>query len=566
MNVFVLTEPSSVHFLGMFAIMSFQRVRRLRVLKFLWMEDSWMRRKVPPLTTLCTKANYVKKPVRYTSIKKAKPKTINDIARLLQQKTKETKERKQSVIPAAAQKAATSSTTKPATPNQFNDQSDAKATIVSNSKVKTSTSTLPEKVSVEHSEYVAPVDTKQVQYIIDVEAALNAASKLHVSASKTFCKTTPDTAIIDSAVDFAYSKGDDQMAMEGLHNKTYKEISNAKDPAPKAIDSGVDSPTSNAPHEPLAQEEVSELSSTNTKEVIPSCEDVGSAFKKLTPEVVDEIVNMPEVMVTSKVMATPEASSAHEDGHLEESFTASEVVTVTNASTFANIARAQYSSQPQSTQSQDFIAPKWSSNVNADKTPSSQEIINQTFGSFTFGTSESIMDISSAEAVAVACGEVPSLSEVCHKEAIPVSDAIPEVSLFKSDEDLPLVETKFASLSKEVKAAGMTEMSGDAQSSINPKEPIVAQTDVLEEEVQKEPFEEFPEAQLDPIKRLFLDKIREFSTKSQASGGLVDVGQEYEKVFNEELTKLQRLYGGGDLSNFPEFKFSEPVLDESSSK
>ncbi|XP_056107273.1 ATP synthase-coupling factor 6, mitochondrial [Rhinichthys klamathensis goyatoka] len=72
--------------------------------------------------------------------------------------------------------------------------------------------------------------------------------------------------------------------------------------------------------------------------------------------------------------------------------------------------------------------------------------------------------------------------------------------------------------------------------------------------------------QLDPVKRLFLDKIRVYSTKRQASGGLVDAGPEYENVFNEELTKLQRLYGGGDLSKFPEFKFSEPVLDESNSK
>ncbi|XP_048052368.1 uncharacterized protein si:dkey-22n8.3 isoform X2 [Megalobrama amblycephala] len=540
----------------MFAIMSFQRVRRL---KFLWLEASWIQRKVPALTPLCTKANNVKKPVRYTSIKKAKPKTINDIARLLQQKTKETKERKQSVIPAL--KAATS-TTKPATPHQLNDQSDAKATV-SNAKVQTSTSTLPAIVTVEcSSESATLVDTKPVQYIVDVEAvtgsSLNVASKLPVAASRTFCETTPDTVLIDSAVDFAYSKCVDQMAMEGLHNKTCTEISNATDAAPKAVDSGVESPTSNVPQEASTQgdttaniSQVPELSSTNTKEISPSSEDVASASKKLKPEV-DEIVNMPEVMANSEV------SSAHEDGHLEESFSDSEVVTVTNAST-------QYSSQP--SQSQDFIAPNWPSNVNADKTPSSQEIINQAVGSFPVGAVESIMDISSIEGVAVACGEVPTLREVCHEEAIPVSDPIPEASLFKSTDDLPVVETISASLSKAVKVDDMSEMSGDAQSSINLKDPILAQTDVLEEEMQKEEaFEELPEAQLDPIQRLFLDKIREYSTKSQASGGPVDAGPEYEKAFNEELTKLQRLYGGGDLSKFPEFKFSEPVLDESSSK
>ncbi|XP_077102331.1 uncharacterized protein LOC143753653 [Siphateles boraxobius] len=549
----------------MFAVMSFQRVRRLRVLKFLWLDDSgW---KVPLLTPLCTKANNVKKPVRYTSIKKAKPKTIIDIARVLQQKTKETKERKRSVISAAALKAATS-TTKPATPNQPNDQSDTKATIVSNAEVQTSTSTLSAKVYVEgSSESATPVDTKPVQYIVDVEAvtgsSLNMASKLPVAAGGTyFCESAPATALLDSAVDFAYSKCVDQMAMGGLHNKSYTDISNVKDAAPKAVVSGVESPASNAPQEPSTQEDmttntsrVSELSSTSTKEVIQSSEDAASASKKLTPEAVvvsDEIVNMPEV--TSKAMATPEVSSAHEDGHLlEESFSVSEVVTVTDASTFVNITQPQYSSQPQFTQSQDLIASNWSSNVNADKTISSQEIINQAFGSF---PAEYIMDISSADAVAVACGEVPTLREACHEEAMPVSDPIiPEVSLFKSTEDLPVVETISAS-----------EKSGDAQSSINPKDPILAQTDVLEEEVLKETFEDLPEAQLDPVKRLFLDKIREYSTKSQASGGLVDAGPEYENVFNEELTKLQRLYGGGDSSKFPEFKFSEPVLDESNSK
>lgn len=42
----------------------------------------------------------------------------------------------------------------------------------------------------------------------------------------------------------------------------------------------------------------------------------------------------------------------------------------------------------------------------------------------------------------------------------------------------------------------------------------------------------------------------------RSSGGLVDAGPQYEKAFNEELSKLQRLYGGGDLTKFPEFNFS----------
>uniref|UniRef100_A0A672KFT9 ATP synthase peripheral stalk subunit F6, mitochondrial n=1 Tax=Sinocyclocheilus grahami TaxID=75366 RepID=A0A672KFT9_SINGR len=60
---------------------------------------------------------------------------------------------------------------------------------------------------------------------------------------------------------------------------------------------------------------------------------------------------------------------------------------------------------------------------------------------------------------------------------------------------------------------------------------------------------------LDPIQKMFLDSIRSYSTKSGATGGLVDAGPEYQKALAEEITKLQRLYGGGDLSSFPEFKF-----------
>ncbi|KAG9332925.1 hypothetical protein JZ751_014019 [Albula glossodonta] len=71
---------------------------------------------------------------------------------------------------------------------------------------------------------------------------------------------------------------------------------------------------------------------------------------------------------------------------------------------------------------------------------------------------------------------------------------------------------------------------------------------------------------LDPIQKLFLDKIREYSAKSQTSGGLVDAGPEYEKTLSEEVTRLQRLYGGSDLTHFPEFQFPEPKLEEAAAK
>lgn len=45
-------------------------------------------------------------------------------------------------------------------------------------------------------------------------------------------------------------------------------------------------------------------------------------------------------------------------------------------------------------------------------------------------------------------------------------------------------------------------------------------------------------------------------SSSRATGELVDVGLDYEKALAEETAKLQRLYGGGDLTSFPEFKFT----------
>ncbi|KAM8821270.1 ATP synthase peripheral stalk subunit F6, mitochondrial [Eudromia elegans] len=68
--------------------------------------------------------------------------------------------------------------------------------------------------------------------------------------------------------------------------------------------------------------------------------------------------------------------------------------------------------------------------------------------------------------------------------------------------------------------------------------------------------------ELDPVQKLFLDKIREYNTKSKQSGGPVDVGPEFQKDMNESLARLQRMYGEGDLTKFPEFKFDEPNFEE----
>ncbi|XP_036396467.1 ATP synthase-coupling factor 6, mitochondrial [Megalops cyprinoides] len=72
--------------------------------------------------------------------------------------------------------------------------------------------------------------------------------------------------------------------------------------------------------------------------------------------------------------------------------------------------------------------------------------------------------------------------------------------------------------------------------------------------------------ELDPVQKLFLDRIHDYNAKSKASGEVVDAGPAYQKNLSEEMTKLQRLYGGSDLTKFPTFKFPEPKLDNVSPK
>ncbi|XP_074503442.1 uncharacterized protein LOC141774574 isoform X1 [Sebastes fasciatus] len=71
-------------------------------------------------------------------------------------------------------------------------------------------------------------------------------------------------------------------------------------------------------------------------------------------------------------------------------------------------------------------------------------------------------------------------------------------------------------------------------------------------------------ADLDPVQRLFLEKIREYNNMHRLNGGLLEAEPGYEKLLSEETAKLQRLYGGGDLSSFPQFTFTEPETDQDS--
>ncbi|XP_014665784.1 PREDICTED: ATP synthase-coupling factor 6, mitochondrial-like [Priapulus caudatus] len=72
-------------------------------------------------------------------------------------------------------------------------------------------------------------------------------------------------------------------------------------------------------------------------------------------------------------------------------------------------------------------------------------------------------------------------------------------------------------------------------------------------------------AKLDPIQKLFVDKIREYDTKSKAAGGkLVDPSPEIEKEMRDDQEKIKRQYSDGkdvNLAEFPSFQFTEPSLD-----
>lgn len=56
--------------------------------------------------------------------------------------------------------------------------------------------------------------------------------------------------------------------------------------------------------------------------------------------------------------------------------------------------------------------------------------------------------------------------------------------------------------------------------------------------------------------RFVPEAVMSWSSSCRAAGGLVDAGSEYEKALADEIAKLQRLYGGGDIASFPEFKFT----------
>jgi len=69
-------------------------------------------------------------------------------------------------------------------------------------------------------------------------------------------------------------------------------------------------------------------------------------------------------------------------------------------------------------------------------------------------------------------------------------------------------------------------------------------------------------ANLDPIQQLFVDKIREYASKS-VGGKLVDASPETEATLKGLLDNLEKGYGakGVNMTQFPAMQFSEPTLE-----
>jgi F-type H+-transporting ATPase subunit 6 len=60
----------------------------------------------------------------------------------------------------------------------------------------------------------------------------------------------------------------------------------------------------------------------------------------------------------------------------------------------------------------------------------------------------------------------------------------------------------------------------------------------------------------DPIQKLFVEKLREYGDKSKG-GKLPEASPQFMAKHKEELERVKRQYGGGDLESFPKLEFKD---------
>merc|ERR1711974_62199 len=68
---------------------------------------------------------------------------------------------------------------------------------------------------------------------------------------------------------------------------------------------------------------------------------------------------------------------------------------------------------------------------------------------------------------------------------------------------------------------------------------------------------------VDPIQKIFLEKVQEYKQLSESQGGgPVDVDEEYNRKKSEAIARLANVYNVKDPEAFPTFEFKEPDLTQ----
>ncbi|XP_072514128.1 uncharacterized protein [Salminus brasiliensis] len=569
----------------------FLRVGRLSEQRLCLESSFGILRGTPSVVDFSTKSGTPKRPVRYTSIKKAKPKTIIDISKLLLQRSSDATVSKQSVNAEAALKAARRPASK-----QSAASSDSAATPVSTSEVAAAASS---------SESVTPVAVNS-DSLKATKFAINPLT-MSSSSAEDFYEATASGEQGHVSVNTGQEKVPALGATKNLPSESSPFATSLEegtteprsDPdkiasSPKAAP-GTDSGT--APIDVTYSEEVTSVDDTDIASTETSAGVLAATGTVITETVNSQSIRAIDIPVAPEVFIPKISPAGHgsakttpvpehvEIVHALEGSTSVHSPTSNVAPSGAELTRTQMQDKPQTLETLVDLAYRTSSS----KTFFEEGTVAPE------STPEVKVEPASVLELAVTQPEVPPVvpyentAEEIVPEKMSSSDVAPEKAVISgSISGIIPVERAKQQMTTEVHgdSASQEEMVAMTQKVLNLTSesevsvdqglgPDPGSGEFIEEEIATE--EEGPvrksEAQLDPIQRLFLDKIREYSTKSNSSAmslraqdGLVDAGPEYERAFSEELAKLQRLYGNGDLTSFPEFKFQEPVLDEVSSK
>ncbi|KAF4075176.1 hypothetical protein AMELA_G00231610 [Ameiurus melas] len=506
-------------------------------------------RRMPGIATLSTKAGNPKKPIRYTSIKKAKPQTIFDIGNLLLQRATKPKESQQLVIGEVVLKAATQTA------------SNSMATVgpvPANSK--TVAAKKPGiKVVIELSVISTPIFTATVAKCAD-----------------SLFETTTCVKKGEETVPEASVTRDNWSNKASASSELSPPVSTAFSVSLKEITEGTHVPSNVIDETRTTHHAIPETGAALAPEtyfgilpsggtVIPTTDKVSDLSPDLSPAVNGsteatpvsgdiEIIHAPKDATSTRAVHGSEVNDIMpmQEGALVEN--------VDGPNTCTHRIRAPLTITEVKNSQTQGIDPELSA---------TGEIINvQDLGNL---NSPMTTETSTDSSFTTCSSQIPYKEEnVSHKLTpevetgsaetafrIPVTEPVASPVVPNKDSAVQVVAPEevavFTSQPK------IMDTSAEKGPDVTPETSDPANAELAEEELKTEgehSAQEVLEAQLDPIQKLFLDKIREFSTKSKSCDGLLDAGPEYKKAFSEELTKLQRLYGKGDLSSFPEFKFS----------